>query len=121
MFSRRDLVKYFGAGALIAPIVGGKAEEGKAAELIEVPKVRPVEIHKEIPKPLDLAKAKRATITFEMKDGSSRAIAFNLLTSWPGKLIRPDLRMTALLTISQDYASPAPEVGRVHLSEGVLL
>jgi hypothetical protein len=47
--NRRDLLKYFTAGASIIPVVGGMPKMEAAANLIEVPKISPVEIVKDIP------------------------------------------------------------------------
>lgn len=37
--NRRDLLKFFGAGAVIAPVIGGVASATQHARLIEEPKV----------------------------------------------------------------------------------
>lgn len=37
--NRRDLFKYFGAGALIAPVIAGRAEIADTARLIETPRI----------------------------------------------------------------------------------
>lgn len=39
MFNRRDLLKLFGAGTVIAPVVDGLTSESARATLIEVPKI----------------------------------------------------------------------------------
>ena len=75
MKSRRDLLKFFGAGALIAPIIGAKADETSIAQLIEPPKVRPVELFREIPKKLDVRKVTRIALIFETTDGERLRIA----------------------------------------------
>lgn len=48
--NRRDLLKWFSAGATIAPVVSGMPKLEAAASLIEVPKVKPVTLEKEMPK-----------------------------------------------------------------------
>ena len=40
--NRRDLLKYFGIGASVIPIVGGMPVPGAEAKLIAVPRVEPV-------------------------------------------------------------------------------
>ena len=75
MKSRRDLLRVFGAGALIAPIIGAKADETSIAQLIEPPKVRPVELFREIPKKLDVRKVTRIVLIFETTDGERLRIA----------------------------------------------
>ncbi|MFH1741144.1 MAG: hypothetical protein ABIH23_19250 [bacterium] len=74
MKSRRDLLRVFGIGALIAPIIGAKADETSIAQLIEPPKVRPVELFREIPKKLDLRKVTRIVLIFETTDGERHRI-----------------------------------------------
>ncbi len=49
MFSRRELLKYFGAGATIVPVLGGVPETQAPAKLIEEPRIQPVELATEIP------------------------------------------------------------------------
>lgn len=43
-FNRRDLMKFFAAGTVIAPVVGGKIDGEKAARLIETPAIEPVKV-----------------------------------------------------------------------------
>lgn len=40
--NRRGLLKLFGAGAAIVPLIGGVPEVASAAKLIEVPKLEPI-------------------------------------------------------------------------------
>ena len=47
MMDRRDLLKFFGAGAIIAPMVDGKVMREAEALIVEPPKV---EIVKELPR-----------------------------------------------------------------------
>jgi hypothetical protein len=42
--NRRDLMKYFGIGATIVPVIGGVPEIRAPAKLIVVPQVNPVEV-----------------------------------------------------------------------------
>ena len=82
MKSRRDLLKFFGAGVLIAPIVGAKPDETTIAQLIEQPKIRPIELFPEIPKDLDIGKAKKVTIFIEMANGERRRITAEPQSGW---------------------------------------
>ncbi len=41
--NRRDLLKFFGIGATIVPVIGGAVKTELPARLIEVPKVEPAE------------------------------------------------------------------------------
>lgn len=65
--TRRDLIKYFAAGTVIAPIAGA----APLAKLIEVPKVELVEATINTA-PCDLTKVQSVTILLEMMDGSRR-------------------------------------------------
>lgn len=120
MFSRRDLMKYFGAGAVIVPIVGGKTEESATAQLIEVPKVRPVELHAEIPKPLDLRQVKRAALSLEMKDGTVRTIRFDSLDAWKEGVIRAGDDVSANVQLSLGRSSPQVHLGTLWMDDGIL-
>jgi len=42
--SRRDLLKLFGVGAAIVPLIGGVPEVSEAAELITLPSIKPIEV-----------------------------------------------------------------------------
>lgn len=44
VFSRRDLLKYFGAGATIVPVLAGVPNIEAPAKLIEEPRIQPVEL-----------------------------------------------------------------------------
>ena len=71
---RRDLLKRFGIGAIIAPVIGGVAVREATATLIEVPKIKPVELFTTIPNAIRLSQVKRASIHLEMFDGSIRVV-----------------------------------------------
>ncbi|SRR6266436_3845328 len=66
--SRRDLLKYFGIGAVIAPAVGGPL-----ATLIEVPKI---EIAKPemVSLPFNVGDVKAVFVTLHLYDGSTRTV-----------------------------------------------
>lgn len=72
--NRRTLIEKFGIGAIIAPILGGAVDQSAAAELIEVPRVRPVEPFTRIPEPIGLGCIKQASVQLTMNDGSLRQI-----------------------------------------------
>jgi hypothetical protein len=83
METRRSLLKFFGAGTLIAPIIGGKAVERHVAELIERPNIRPVELFTSIPKPIDLrGNVTSATVLIGMKDGTLRRLEIENPQGW---------------------------------------
>lgn len=63
--SRRDLLKYFGAGAIIAPVIGSNVQ----ARLIEVPNVELIK-PAGIEIPLDPGRVKAVTITCHYEDGT---------------------------------------------------
>lgn len=106
---RRDLLKRFGIGAIIAPIVGGVVERSASAELIEVPKVRPVELFSKIPAALRLRDVKTAQLVLEMKDGQTRCIA---MRGWPygeGEIKVTDFLAARVEFLRMDGASPRSE------------
>lgn len=70
-FNRRDLLKFFAAGTVIAPVAG--SEPLALARLIEVPKIEIVEAAK-IPEPLNVSHIKSFNIHCEMVDGTRRTI-----------------------------------------------
>lgn len=118
---RRDLLKRFGIGAIIAPIVGGVVERSASAELIEIPKVKPVELFSSVPKPVDLRKVKSAQIVLEMNDGQTRTISLN---RWPwgeGKIEVTDRLAARIEFLRVENSSPRSEhrIGRV-FGDGML-
>lgn len=66
--SRRDLLKYFGIGAVIAPVVGGPL-----ATLIEVPKVEIVK-PEAVSVPFNAADVKAVAVTLHLYDGTTRTV-----------------------------------------------
>lgn len=66
-FNRRDLLKYFGVGAVISPLAIGSG--AVAARLIEVPKVELVK-PAGIEIPLDPARVKQVTVICHYEDGT---------------------------------------------------
>lgn len=83
MNSRRDWLKCFGAGALIVPIIGAKADESNAAQLIETPRIKPVELFAAIPKTIDLQKNVAAVaVLLTLKDGSRRRLEIQNPEGW---------------------------------------
>lgn len=74
-FHRRDLLKHFGIGAVVAPIVAGKPNLELPARLLAVPKVELIEA-KAMPdfSPVVLADVKSISVVFEFANGSRRTI-----------------------------------------------
>lgn len=70
--NRRDLLKYFAAGTLIAPVAGA----APVARLIEAPKVELFQ-PEAIAKPFNFENIHHALIQFEMMDGSSHCLPVN--------------------------------------------
>lgn len=67
--SRRDVMKFFGIGTIIAPVAAAAGSEpAPAARLIEVPKVEIVK--PELIRPLDFADVRSMTVTFNRFDGT---------------------------------------------------
>lgn len=68
-FNRRDLLKFFGAGTVIAPVAAAEP----LARLIELPKLEIVEATK-IPEPININKVKSVAMVMTMDDGTVRTI-----------------------------------------------
>ena len=83
--NRRDLIKFFGAGTLIAPIAGSEP----IARLIEVPKVELVEATK-IPEPIAMKDVRSVSVSFEMADGSRRSLRSKVLIQKRGVIYPRD-------------------------------
>ena len=114
---RRDLLRKFGIGALIVPIIGGQPEKSAAAQLIEIPKIRPVELVKELPEKIQLADVQTAELVLTMQDGTRHSIEFN---TWEAKGFLHPGHVTLeaeVCTVSQ-HTSPAsfPKTGSLYLS-----
>lgn len=65
--SRRDLLKFFAAGAVITPLSGEAS-----ARLIETPKIELIVPDRRIVQPFDPADVTAVDVAFTMKDGSIR-------------------------------------------------
>ena len=113
MMDRRDILKRFGIGAIIVPVIGGAAVTSSAVELIEVPKVRPVELFKEIPKPIALSEVDKATINLKFKDGTARSIMVADWFSGTGRLLLSH-RLEVFIQFSSGDSSPAATVGEIY-------
>ncbi len=68
--NRRDLMKFFAAGTVIAPVAGQAIQ----AKLIETPKVELV-TKPEVLRAVDLSKVRSATVKLEIMDGSSVSLS----------------------------------------------
>lgn len=91
MNSRRDWLKFFGAGAVIVPIIGAKADESQAAQLIEVPHIKPVELFASIPKPIDLRRnVTEAVLLVTLRDGTKRRLKIDNPQGWGTIELRTD-------------------------------
>jgi hypothetical protein len=101
--SRRDLLKFFGVGATVIPVIGGAPEPDAAARLIEVPKVELITAAT-IPEPFDLANVQEISITFRLRDGTRRA-AMSRSIQASGRL-EPGFAIRLTVT-SNDGTSPA--------------
>ena len=75
-FNRRDLLKYFGAGAAIVPVVGGIAKLDAEAKLIQPAQVIPVAAPAEPLRPLiDMyIQGRVISPTLIIKDGERRFV-----------------------------------------------
>lgn len=77
--SRRELLKYFGVGAVIAPVIGGVTQPAQA-RLIELPRVELIEPEVVIEKPLNLKDVRRVDLLLEMADGTKRVMKAGVVT-----------------------------------------
>ena len=78
MKSRRDLMRAFGIGSFIAPVIGSTIDESCIAQLIEIPKLKPIEVVAKIPAPLDTKKIRRASLILECSDGTHRHVTIDI-------------------------------------------
>lgn len=99
--NRRDVLKKFGIGTVIVPILGGVTDNSATAQLIEIPHIKPVELFYKIPEPLDLSKVREAQLMLTMEDGTVRAVSINNLVASP-HTIAPDTR----LSVEVRFGSP---------------
>ena len=75
--NRRDLLKLFGIGASVVPIVGGSPQLAAESRLIETPKVEPIIEATQIPfMPDELLTAKKGQIQVALK-ANGHAYWFN--------------------------------------------
>ncbi len=70
IMKRRDLLKFFAAGTVIAPVAG----ETITARLIEVPKVEPIQVATQLPRPLHLGDVDKVRIIFTRMDGTTETV-----------------------------------------------
>lgn len=69
--NRRDIVKYFGVGSIIAPLSSTGLQIDNAVQLIKVPEVRSVELFSKVPEPVDLSNYDRGDLILYSKDGKT--------------------------------------------------
>lgn len=73
--NRRDLLKLFGIGAIAVPVLGGAPQMEAAVQIIEVPKIQPVELYTvyDIPNTARQLRPKplKMTVIFETDEGKS--------------------------------------------------
>jgi hypothetical protein len=98
--NRRDLLKYFGAGAVVAPAVGA----GPLARLIEAPKIELALPHVVVT-PINLKEVNGATVILEMADGSRREIS-GTQVAIRGGFIDPS-SLVRIEFLSENKTSPA--------------
>lgn len=86
MVNRRELLKRFGIGTIIAPVVAGAADLSLPAKLIEVPQISLADNFQQSGRVLDLREVRSVTITFERNDGTQASIYSRFV--WPDKTSR---------------------------------
>jgi hypothetical protein len=109
---RRDLLKKFGIGVVIAPIIGGIVERDASAQLIEVPKVKPVELFTKIPEDLNLNDVESAEIVMKLNSGKSRSIAINKW--WSSGVIAAKDQFRVDVSFISTNASPQFKFGSIY-------
>ncbi len=112
MNTRRELLKYFGIGTVIVPLVSGAPDVRTPAKLISEPDIKPV-ILSEV-KPLDLRVIKSLTLTIECLDGSRHSIQSEYV--FGRGLIRPEDRCAIRAEIFNDHSSPRNQIGLIESS-----
>lgn len=104
--NRRDLIKFFSVGTIIAPVAAAAAP---LAKLIEVPKIEIVEAAT-IPEPLNVADIKSVVMTFTLHNGERRQVAADPVYGIACTLHPNDtLMMEVRLSLSDGYS---PRTGR---------
>lgn len=125
MLNRRDLMKYFGAGAIVMPVVGGIIEQDATARIIQPPTVELASAPLN-GQPLDFNEISNVTsITYEMCDGTKRTISGTGYTwGMQGYSARPDDQLQIEIKtykLTRHNSPPAPiQIGSVTFA-GVLL
>jgi hypothetical protein len=104
--TRRDLLKYFGIGTVIVPIVSGAPDVTTPAKLIATPELKQVILADT--KPIDLKTVKSVTITLECVDGSRGSIQSEFING--GGLIRQTDHLGILITFL-GQSSPSSRIG----------
>jgi hypothetical protein len=98
MNSRRDLLKLFGTGALIAPVVGA----APIARLIEPAKIELIKPEARILRPIDMAEVSSFDIVLHKRDGSVETL-HSSATDWRGTASSGD-NVEVLFTRLQQYS-----------------
>ncbi len=114
MPTRRELLKYFGAGAVIAPVTAG-AVQARLVEPARVELIKPKYGLKELPKPIALADITAVEMSLVMKDGTTRRATVLPWSTSYGTF--PSHAVIASVILSEEFGgSPAyaRNVGEVH-------
>lgn len=92
--SRRDLMKFFGIGTVIMPVIGGVVETSAPAKLIEAPKIDLIVSPAMSDKTLDVSRSsmKSLTVHIEFHDGTTRSIR-SVYSPWGSGAISPADRL----------------------------
>ena len=107
--NRRDLLKLFGAGAVIAPAAGATP----LARLMEPAKVELIKPEPRIVRPIDTANVLCFDVTLHLRDGSSETMYAQTL-DWRGTASTgDDLR---LLFVRENLHSPSSQFQVAELS-----
>lgn len=104
--NRRDILKFFGAGTVIAPIVGA----APAARLIEPPAVEIIKPQDLVVIPQKLSDVVRVSVALEFRDGTTRRLQ-STGVMWPNGDTAGE-RIMAQLTFGHG-TSPALDTGHL--------
>lgn len=112
--TRRELLKYFGIGTVIAPIAGASP----LAKLIEVPKVELLEAT-HIPKPLDMGRIVSCSIALVDQDGTARTVQAKVRGNG---IVKPGDEISVYITARHENgASPVAWLASAQVNGSTLL
>ena len=119
MLNRRDLLKFFGVGSTIVPVISGTPIAEPVAQLIVPATVRQIELPKpvQIVEPFYSEDVAGAELVLYLHNGQTRKA--NLRRPYPTsqkrQMLAPDDQVEVHVRISDGYQSPAKTKAEFHL------